>query len=104
MIFNTATKEQVSNLDNKIGVERKRIDNLLNTGSYDADSELLDIRVGADGKQYTTAGEAVRKQFENTNNNVTNNFNTLTDTINDLGLMVVKGMLCVVYTEDKDNE
>ena len=97
MIFNTATKEQLSNLDNKIGVERKRIDNLLNAGSYNADSELLDIRVGADGKTYTTAGEAVRKQFENTNNSITNGVNNLTDTFNDLGLTVVNGMLCVVY-------
>lgn len=97
MIFNTVTKNQISNLNKKIDVESKRIDNLLNTGSYDADSELLDIRVGADNKTYKTAGEAVRKQFENTNNNITNQVNTLTDTINDLGLMVVKGMLCVEY-------
>ena len=97
MIFNTATKEQVSNLGKEVDVERKRIDNLLNTGSYDADSELLDIRVGADGKQYSTAGEAVRKQFENTNNSITNGINNLTDTFNDLGLTVVNGMLCVVY-------
>ena len=97
MIFNTGTTEQLSNLDKKIGVESKRIDNLLNTGSYDANSELLDIRVGADGKQYTTAGEAVRKQFENTNNSITNGVNNLTDTFNDLGLTVVNGMLCVVY-------
>ena len=97
MIFNPATREQISNLDKEIDVERKRIDNLLNAGSYDADSELLDIRVGADGKKYNTAGDAVREQFKNTNNNFTNQVNVLTDMINDLGLLVVKGMLCVEY-------
>ena len=45
-----------------LSVERARIDNLVSNPTAD-DAELLDIRVGADGKTYNTAGEAVRKQI-----------------------------------------
>lgn len=42
-----------------------RINNLVaNAGDASNNAELLDIRVGRDGVIYSTAGEAVRKQFE----------------------------------------
>lgn len=47
---------------------KARVDNLIaNAGNTDDNAELIDIRVGEDGTQYPTAGEAVRGQVSKLN-------------------------------------
>lgn len=75
--------EDVLRLENDIAAERARINNLasLEEGSTTGDAELADIRVGADGKTYTNAGEAVRGQISE----LSESYSEITDTLeNDL--------------------
>lgn len=63
--INAATMQaNIADLSSALNVERKRIDNIvaLPNGSTTGDAELADIRIGADGVTYESAGAAVREQ------------------------------------------
>lgn len=63
----TEQDEKIENINQNIEVLSNRMDTFtqLPSGSTSGDAELIDIRNGADGVIYSTAGEAVRKQMEN---------------------------------------
>lgn len=58
-----ANEDTGKELTEQLVVERARIDNLVAGGTADG-SEVVDIRVGADGETYESAGTAVREQFD----------------------------------------
>lgn len=70
---------KISSVEDKLDVERKRIDNFtsLPSGSTSGDAELQDIRIGADGVIYPNAGEAVRKQIQATQNQISEPIKTM---------------------------
>lgn len=63
----------VADTANQIAVLQSRVDNIIPDGTQTAgNTELLDIRVGFNGKTYTSAGDAVRNQVSNVVNEISN--------------------------------
>ncbi len=63
--------EETSKTNADLAVERARID-LMQSGATAGDAELVDVRVGADGKTYDSAGTAVREQVEGVKKDLVN--------------------------------
>ena len=60
---------ELENSKIELDIERKRIDSFVSLpeGSTTGDAELIDGRVGADGKTYENIGNAIREQFKKVN-------------------------------------
>lgn len=83
--------DDVTQLTTDLNVQKARIDNIasLEEGSTTGDAELADIRVGADGVTYDSAGAAVRAQY-----------NELNSKINDLSFLeVIDGKVNISFYE-----
>ena len=63
---------RILEMETELAVERERINKLttLGEGSTTGDAELLDMRIGADGRTYDTSGDALRKQVKRLNDHV----------------------------------
>ena len=57
---------EIIKVEDEISAERARIDQLLqlSEGSTTGDAELMDLRIGANGETYESAGSAVRSQVQ----------------------------------------
>ncbi len=62
-----------ASVDTKLDIMNDRVDNIIaNNSETEGNSELIDIRTGADGEVYATAGTSVRSQVESIKNDVDN--------------------------------
>lgn len=76
-------QSETANRKQEIAVERARIDSFakLTEGSTTGDAELIDSRVGVDGKTYNNLGDAIREQIGSINKDLDYHF-TIDETIN----------------------
>lgn len=55
--------DRINENSEDIAIQTARIDSIISGTTPDANAELIDIRIGADGTTYPTAGDAVRDQI-----------------------------------------
>lgn len=86
--FNTITYQKANQSD--LEIEKTRIDNLatLKEGSTTGDAELVDARVGIDGKIYNNLGSAIRNQVTETTKQINESIGNYKDVVwNDSGFI-----------------
>ena len=86
-------------------VEKKRIDSLtsLPQGSTTGDAELIDGRVGADGKTYKNIGSAIREQFKNINKTTDDLLKSYTPIIEEVDISILENWVQVDGTTSSYN-
>lgn len=89
----TADASEKAERQAEIAVERARIDNIvkLPEGSTTGDAELLDIRIGADGVMYDSAGSALRMQISGTKDELAQEISYLYETENEIFPEIIDG-------------
>lgn len=88
----------------KATVDNARLNELIESGTPEG-AEVIDIRVGADGHVYSTAGEAVRGQVDEINLSIANSLTTSIEALRwEIGTITVTGLNTNVrsYARTKD--